>query len=905
MNTRLFLLVSSCLPLVISCSNSVLYAFAENESITGNFPIEFVKVNAIGKTVDLKDSKQENDSTKEPALKVEFTYDYYLEKHEVTCKEYEIYRKARSCDNDSLPVTNITYIDAILFANEKSKDHGLDTAYSYTSVICNEYNCTQIEGFSFNPSVNAYRLPTEAEWVFAAQKGWNTHNSWNASNAKSSPHAVCSNGQNKLGICDLEGNVTEWVNDWLDAIWDTTVTNFIGAGSGGSLGERVIKGGNYHTAEKNININSRRDVYTVTSSTTSDYLGFRLVYGPIAEAVWLSKGQSATDLPTYRISSVASVRKKTGTFKTKIAFRHDISGSLAFIDYSSGDVTPLAIIDTIDTYHPDISPDGKRVAFCTKPEGVNGQSKVYVRDLNIMGSNLVELDVENAAIPRWKVLNSKDTVIIYVSGAGNNKYEPSFMSKSTWMVPFSDGKFGKPQKLFDGAYHGGVGDNLEFAVTGSTLLRARTSKAKDTIWYNSEQACNVSLSEDGSKRTLFLDFGGKTGQKFVGKDYGVHEQILIADSTGKLIQSIPAPEGYTFDHTEWVSENLIAAMLTDQNGSHTKIALVDITDSSILELVKGDELWHPDIWVGEVSKIDSPLDPDSASAYWLGNDDELLPSKMSAFWAITDSVEVVALGSSRVSLGFTPIALTYGVSFNMASIPNDMDVSLYLAKNYVFPHCKKLEYLVVSLDLDLWSEEPGINIQKNILSIPGFIYDINHDFWKKENASYIIEASRQRLSEQDFLQGFLKGKGAVKIEEENSWTYNGHNPNVIVGDSVWSDNKIYEKAIKQFKELLDLAKERNIKVVGVVYPQSPEFAKTGAFGRHGMRRSTATKILKQLSDLQTTYPNFIFMDENKMGNHDYPNRLAYDYDHLNVYGGYKITARIDAVLWENGNKEEE
>ena len=72
-----------------------------------------------------------------------------------------------------------------------------------------------------------------------------------------------------------------------------------------------------------------------------------------------------------------------------------------------------------------------------------------------------------------------------------------------------------------------------------------------------------------------------------------------------------------------------------------------------------------------------------------------------------------------------------------------------------------------------------------------------------------------------------------------------------------------------------------------------------------MRRSTATKILKQLSDLQTTYPNFIFMDENKMGNHDYPNRLAYDYDHLNVYGGYKITARIDAVLWKNGNKEEE
>ncbi|MBR4785900.1 MAG: TIGR02171 family protein [Fibrobacter sp.] len=892
-----------CFSLFIGCSNSELYAFAENQSITGNFPVEFNKVSATGKSVKIKDTKQENDSDKELSLIVNFTYDFYIEKHEVTCKEYSVYRKTKSCDNDSLPVTNVTYIDAILFANEKSKDHGLDTAYSYTSVTCDEYNCTKIEGLSFQPNANAYRLPTEAEWVFVAKQGWNTNHSWHAGNAKSTPHPVCSNGQNKISICDMEGNVTEWVNDWLNTIKDTTITNYIGAGTPNALGERVIKGGNYRTAEKSID--SRRDVYTVTSSTTSDYLGFRLAYGQISEAEYFQSELTAADLPTNLTISAATIRKKTGTFKTKIAFRHDISGSLAFVDFSSGDISPLAVIDTINTFHPSISPDGKRVAFCTSPEGVNGQSQVYVRDLNIKGSNLVKLDVENASIPRWKVLDSKDTVIIYVTSAANNKYEPSFMSKSTWMVPFSDGKFGEPKKLFDGAYHGGVADDLKFAVTGSTLLRARTSDSKDTIWYNSEQACNVSLAKDGSKRTLFLDFGGKTGRKFVGKDYDVHEQILIADSTGKLIQAIPAPKGYTFDHTEWVTGNLIATMLTDQEGSHKKIALVDITDSSILEIVKGDELWHPDIWIGEASKTDSPLDQDSASAYWLGNDDELLASKMSAFWAITDSVEIVALGSSRVSLGFTPIALTYGVSFNMATIPNDMDVILYLAENYVFPHCKKLEYLVVSLDLDLWSEEPGINVKRNILSIPGFIYDINHNFWKKENASYIIEASNLRLSEQDYLMGYLRTKGAVKVSEENSWTFNGHNPNVVVGDSVWSDNNIYETALQQFKELLDMAKERDIKVLGVVYPQSPEFAKTGAFGRHGMRRSTATKVLERIANLQSTYPNFIFMDENKMGDHDYPDRLAYDYDHLNVYGGYKITARIDAILWKHGKKEEE
>ena len=903
MKTRYLLFLLLCFLLTVSCSNSELFAFAENSSITGDFSTEFLKINAEDKTVEIKDIKTENDSTKDKSIKVTFTYNFYIEKHEVTCKEYQQFKKNIYCENDSLPVTNVSYIDAILFANEKSKSEGYDTAYSYTSVTCNENNCTQIEGLSFQPNTKAYRLPTEAEWIFVAKNGWNTKNSWNAGNAKSTPHPVCSNGQNKYGICDMEGNVSEWANDWLSSIMDTSLTNFIGSNSGGSLGERVIKGGNYNSAAKNISLHLRGDVYTVTSSTTSDYLGFRLAFGKIPGALWYDENMRSSDLPTNRVASIGSIRKKTKTFKTKVAFRHDITGNLAFIDYSSIVLDPQEIFDTIDSYHPDISPDGKRVAFCTQPEGVNGQSKVYVRDLNKAGMHLVMLDVENASIPRWKVLDSKDTVIIYVTSAANNKYEPSFMSKSTWMVPFSDNKFGEPKKLFDGAYHGGVDDDLNFAVTGSSLLRARTSDAKDTIWYNSEQACNASLSKDGSKRTLFLDFGGKDGQKFAKTDYGVHERILVMDSTGKLIQAIPAPKGYSFDHTEWVSDNLITAMLTSPNGAHEKLVLVDITDSSVLELLKGDELWHPSIWVDEVKDTNSPLDPDSAAAYWNNNDNDLLATKMTAFWAISDSIEVIALGSSRVSQGFYPNMLSY-VAFNMATIPNDMDVNQYLLNNYIFPHCKNLKFIVLALDLDLWSEKPGVNISKNTLSIPGFIYDMNHNFWKNGNVSYIIEASKQRISEQEFLQKFTGTKGTIKRQEENSWTYGGYNPNIILFDSTWSDSKAYKTALQQLEEIIVTAREKNINVIGVVFPQSPEYARTGAFGRHGMRRSTAVEILDEIAQLDSTYSNFTFMDENKMGAHDYEDRLAYDYDHLNMFGAFKITGRIDNVILSIAPKEE-
>ena len=893
MKKRLLFLLSA--PFWTSCSNVDTYVNPEATPETAGISLsgDFVKIAASGKSVNIKDAKSKDDA----AITASFTYDYYIGRHEVTCEEYKSINSKASCVDDSLPAASITYIDAILYANAKSKAEGFDTAYAYSSKECNKDNCTQLEGFSFNPGVSAYRLPTEAEWVFAAQQGWSTDNSWNADNAESAPHAVCSKGKNSLDICDMEGNVSEWVNDWLGNVWTVTTSNFVGAGDGGSLGERVIKGGNYHNPASSISIYSRGDVYTVTSATTSDYLGFRLAYGSIPDAIWMNGNDLSSQITSTTWGSAGNVRRKTHTFKTKLAFRNDVTENLTFIDYSGGDFTGFEIVDTISVYHPEISPDGQRVAFCTKPEGVNAHSDIYVRDLNLSGSNLVKLDVENAAIPRWKVLDSGDTVIVYVSSAKSNKDSKLFMDESTWMVPFANGKFGTPQKLFDGAYHGGVDDKLAFAVTGSTLLRAHTSNSVDTIWYNGEQACNVSLAKDGSRRTLFLDFGGNTGHDFTGKKYGIHEQILIADSTGKLIQSIEAPAGYSFDHTEWVSSNLIVASLTNMDGNHEKIVLLDITDNSLTELVNGQELWHPNVWISPTAATLNLTDIDSVANYWTQTADPLMPTKMYVFWSISDSVEIMALGSSRVSMGFDPFAFKEAMTFNMATVPSDMDVSLYLAENYILPHCKKLKALVVSLDLDLWYSEPGATLQKNILSFPGFTYDQNHNFWKDESPEKVIEASKQIIAEQDFLHLFRDIMGIIRDDSRNGWTAGGLNPNALVGDSTWSDDPTtYKIAQQQFEEIIRLAQEKDVIVVGIVYPQSPYFAETGSFGRHGMRRSTATQILSEIKALESTYPNFIFMDENKMGQHDYPDSLAYDYDHLNEFGAAVISSRIDSAI---------
>jgi uncharacterized protein (TIGR02171 family) len=847
-----------------------------------------------------------NDSTAplndRPSMKVKFTYSFSISKNEVTRKEYIELMGGKSSsvqDSGDLPQTNVTYYDAILFANAKSVNEGYDTAYTYSSALFDsEGNCTYLEGLLFDPLTEAYRLPTEAEWVFVASHNWKPSQGWNNLNSDYRAHEVCTADTNKLSICDMAGNVMEWVNDWLGHLMDTTVTNYVGAPDGGSLGQRVVKGGSFNNALGNITLYSRGDVYTVTSSTKSDYVGFRLAFGVIPSPTWINDA----GLSLSRISILASssqVKSITGTYQTKLAFVNYETGNLAYIDYSNSTLTVTEIVDTLPAFHPEISPDGKRVAFCTKPEGVSGSSEVYVRDLNPSGSNLVRLNVESASIPRFRVLPSGDTVIVYVSDAGNNKDDAEWKQKTTWQVPFKNGQFGTPEKFFDGSYHGGFSEDGSLAVTGARLLHANLN-GKDSVWYNGEQACNASLSKDSTKRTMFLDFGGQTGADFVGSSYGTHERLLIADSTGTLIQSIAAPENFAFDHSEWSNiKNIAVSSVTNRNGAHSALYLISTEDSSLLKVVEGNELWHPSLWVNSKTvALNTSLSSDSLGVYLVSNATDvqsIFRVKMELFWKMKDDVEIIALGSSRTEKGIDPLYFKDYNVINMAT-PGILDQKTinYFAKNYAINHAKKLKYIVFALDLDGWIYN-GIGVSHIFQELPGYIYDANHDFWKEEQPESIVEAIENSLAPPAvFFDLYTRNRGACFEPSENWREF----PPLIAYDTLWAEEQ--PELIEQGKEyVLDLIKEtenHGIKLIGIIFPQSPHYKKTGTFGRYGMSRSQAEKIIAWLNQVQKEYNHFILMDENKMGNHDYTDEMAFDYDHLSVIGATQLSSRLDSLL---------
>lgn len=914
---------------VIACSNSESSYTIEtpsNDEISSIAEIEgMIHLESGFTTIGSNDKDYKTDE--KPAMKVNLDYDFYMGIHEVTCGEYESIAKEADlksfgkCKNDSLPLANITYYDAVLFANAKSKLNDHDTAYTYSSAVFdNEGHCTELEGFAFHPEANAFRLPTEAEWVYAATLDWDVKKSWSSENSGYKLHTICGKGADSSGFCDMAGNALEWVNDWKGDFRDMTVTNYVGAPSGEDLGERVVKGGCYSTSENELNPYSRGDIYTVTSSTRAEYVGFRLAFGSIPNALWMSNdGTSQTSVITL-LAGNETIKKITGSYNVKLAFRNDVSGNLAYIDYLNGSMSVKEITKNSNSYHPEISPDGNWIAYCTGIEGVAGESEIYVQSLDQVSPIQVKLKVESAAIPRWRILENGDTTIVYVTDAGSNKNKATFKSTSTWQVKFMDGKFGTPQKLFDGAYHGGISEDRTLAVSGAQLLRVRvaqngssiTEKANNVVWYDSAQACNVSLSQDGTKRTAFLDFSGKPGRKFVGENYSTHERLFIADSTGKLIQSIKAPSDYTFDHTEWTTDgekSIIVASLTNANGAHSKIALINPEDNNIIEIVEGDELWHPNLWIKKkpskpVSNNDTlpaeptfELDPDSAGIYYntSGAHDraDQWRYKMEFLWKYKDTANIVIIGSSRTYYGINPLLFSEPYfAANLSVSGNQHKASYRFLTHYVLPHVSKLKIVVKDIDLDRWHTVSSGIFGSAYTAYPGYVYDKNHNYWKDNYPDGLAEAAYDAPGS-TLIQGVLRPTRGYQEKPGQGW-----GKPTTTHDSTWLD-ELRDNYYENFDYLVEMIKEcqkRDIIFIGIVAPENPRYKETGAFGKHGLRRSEATSLLAEISSLSEKYPNFILMDENKMGNHDYTDEMAFDTDHLAGAGATQLTLRLDSLI---------
>jgi formylglycine-generating enzyme len=185
---------------------------------------------------------------------------YYIGKHEVTQGLWKAVtggNPSHFTGSDNLPVESVSWIEVNAFIDSLNRKTG-----------------------------KTYRLPTEAEWEYAARggnksggykySGGDTFGSvaWYRDNSGRKTHPVGGNAPNELGIYDMSGNVWEWTGDWYGDYGSDAQTDPIGPSAGSN---RVERGGSWDFDWWDCRVSSRNSDAPGGSNFN---IGFRLAVSP-------------------------------------------------------------------------------------------------------------------------------------------------------------------------------------------------------------------------------------------------------------------------------------------------------------------------------------------------------------------------------------------------------------------------------------------------------------------------------------------------------------------------------------------------------------------------------------------------------------------------------------------------
>ena len=244
--------------------------FGNDKSISGEF-YSAMLIPAGTFTMGCTEGDSDCIDHEKPLHKVTISKDFYLMKSEVTQELYEsvIRSNPSTVKGLKLPVESVSWFDAVTFANKLSKLEGLE-------------ECYQINGKDVqwsNKDCKGWRLPTAAEWEYAARGGQDFKYAgsnllddvaWYESNSEGQIHPVGQKKPNGFGLYDMSGNVWEWVWEWSEDYSTESQLDPTGP-STGSI--RVIRGGGWDGVPRILRVSFRVGSGPADRNVS---LGFRL-----------------------------------------------------------------------------------------------------------------------------------------------------------------------------------------------------------------------------------------------------------------------------------------------------------------------------------------------------------------------------------------------------------------------------------------------------------------------------------------------------------------------------------------------------------------------------------------------------------------------------------------------------
>jgi formylglycine-generating enzyme required for sulfatase activity len=153
---------------------------------------------------------------------------FYMDTTPVTQQQYRAImtvNPSHFTGNPDLPVETVTWFDAAIFCNARSKADSLDTAYSFSSQsgVAGD-GCDSLADLQIHMDRSGYRLPTEAEYEYAYRAGSKSEYYWGDTvdgdycwyfaNSRGTMQPVAGKLPNSSGLYDMAGELWEWCNDW-------------------------------------------------------------------------------------------------------------------------------------------------------------------------------------------------------------------------------------------------------------------------------------------------------------------------------------------------------------------------------------------------------------------------------------------------------------------------------------------------------------------------------------------------------------------------------------------------------------------------------------------------------------------------------------------------------------------
>jgi hypothetical protein len=847
---------------------------------------------------------------------------------------------------DSLPVYNVSWYDAILFCNARSKAEGYDTVYSYTAV-CVSGQCPYVlENLTIHYDRLGYRLPTEAEREYACRAGSTSDYSWGSSindssgagshawytaNAMGICHTVGTKAPNAFGLYDMSGNVSEWVNDWIASYSDSATIDPAGPNlsvSASSSMQKGVRGGSWYSGAATLRSSARRTYdYATPPEIRCPYIGFRTVLG-----AFFPKTVLATDTSTDTSGITITCRQSDlirviGTSNVKCVFvkTDGISGSVYSLDFSGSAIKLHHYKDSVTARpnSPTISPNGQLMAYSSKGEGFSGMSIGTIRSLDTASTTCIRSSSAlSMFLPRWWVDPlTPDTFVVYTSGASMNNL-PSWKNEKTYRWKFGSLAFsGLPDVLCDtGSFHGGLSADGRFIATGYPAAYALYRQTNDLYQYfvypnngrtstdNTPQVCNVSMSPTLSRPDdiMFLDFGYSGISSIVGKSYGVHQIIFTSNPQPTVTEPVkwydiaspswPSTQGYDeWNDPEYSNHPNFACAIGQSSSDNGKNALfiINLTTGEPLKIAEGIGIRDPNVWISpvELPQINDPYIYFGKYEFPVASNGQAeLAEKLRLFWSQRNAVECMFYGGSPTMYGIDPAYISSVKAINGATRSSGGVTSITLAYNYALTHASSLKVLAIGLDAYGMGTFDTINPYLSGLSrAVGYQLDKSNNFWR----STIPDGIKSKIAAYDSTQWpHFNAHGFTRSRDTGSW--GGTTPLIEGMDFAYSSTVLAN--LELFKTMSDSLKKRGIHLLVINYPESPAYKTTTMIGRLGPSRITYAQIAAQLRTYEASNTYFHFYDANMDGNHDYADSEALDYNHLNYRGARKLSTRIDSLF---------